>query len=68
MRWALKTKPFSGQWKPWFAWYPVIVILPATGVKAWLWLEWIERRDCSYAPYGEHLWTETYYRIPIGKS
>ena len=36
MKWRISE---SGDWRPWFAWYPV-------RVRGYLvWLEWIERRD-----------------------
>ncbi len=51
MRWEKREKP-EWQWKPWFAWYPVLAKC-ANDHRMWVWLEkiWRQGRRAKIAPY-----------------
>jgi hypothetical protein len=39
MRWTIPTRNYDGDWREWFAWYPVCL-----GNRRWIWLERMKRR------------------------
>lgn len=34
----------SAEWRPWFAWFPIVIDEPAEWPRRTVWLEWVERR------------------------
>jgi hypothetical protein len=59
MRWQIETRDEKrnrlAQWRPWFAWYPVMVDNDK------VWLEWVYRRfQTHYGPIGEIYYVKEY--------